>query len=136
MEERVTLEGMSIYVTRECLVVPIQVELTDELALRIQQDVLEKVRKTRIKGVVIDVSGVAVIDSFLARILFDTAKMASLLGARTVITGLRPGVVASLIDLDFDPEGIPTAISLEKGCQMLESMVAPAERDEEDGESG
>ncbi len=131
MKEEVTLSKVAMYVTRGCLVVPIQVELHDELMLQIQEDILERVNKTGIKGVIIDVSGVAIIDSFLARVLSDTAKMASLLGAKMVITGLAPGVVASLIDLDFELKDVPTAISLEQGFLILAPVVAPDEELEE-----
>ena len=131
MEEKAALSKVAMYITQGCLVVPIQVELHDELVLQIQEDILERVNKTGIKGVIIDVSGVAIIDSPLGRAISDTARMASLLGAKTVITGLRPGVVASLIDLDFDIRGIATAVSLEEGFRMLAPVVAPKEEPEE-----
>lgn len=138
MEEEATLSKMAMYVTQGCLAVPIQVELDDKSVLHIQGDILERVNKTGTKGVVIDVSGVAVIDSSLGRSIFDTARMASLLGVKTVITGLRPGVVASLIDLGFEAGDVPTAISLEEGLRMLALLVAPrAEPDEaEEHEEG
>ncbi|HEY81861.1 MAG TPA: STAS domain-containing protein [Dehalococcoidia bacterium] len=129
MEEQAAAERVSMYVTRGCLVVPIQVELSDELALRVQQDVLHRVCRGGVSGVVIDVSGVMVIDSVLARIIFDTAKMATLLGTRAVVSGLGPGVAASLTDLDFDPEDVPTAISLEEGLRMLEGAVSEEEEE-------
>jgi len=119
-----------MYVTRGCLVVPIQVELSDELALRVQKDVLHRVCQGGVRGVIIDVSGVTVIDSVLARIIFDTAKMASLLGARAVVSGLRPGVAAALADFDFDPEDVPTVISLEEGFHVMEGAPLGEEREE------
>lgn len=131
MEQEAALSKVAMYITRGCLVVPIQVELHDELVLQIQGDILERVNKTGIKGVIIDVSGVAVIDSPLARAISDAARMASLLGAKTVITGLRPGVVASLIDLDFDIRGVATAVSLEEGFRLLAPVTAPREEPEE-----
>jgi rsbT antagonist protein RsbS len=106
MEEEITLSKVGMYVTRDCLVVPIQVELHDELVTQIQEDILRRVKGERLKGVVIDLSGVAILDSVLARGVFDTAQMTSLLGVRTVITGLSAGVVASLIDLDFAPGNV------------------------------
>lgn len=131
MQEDPTLSGVGMYVTRGCLVVPVQVELHDDLAPRVQAAVLQRINETGIKGVIIDLSGVAVMDSFLARAIFDTAEMASLLGAKTVITGLRPGVAAALIDLDFEPGDVPTAVSLEKGFRILEPVVWPKEALEE-----
>lgn len=131
MEQEAALSKVAMYVTRGCLVVPIQVELRDELVLQIQGDILERINKTGIKGVIIDVSGVAVIDSPLGRGIFDTARMASLLGAKTVITGLRPGVAASLIDLDFDIKDVATAVSLEEGFRLLAPVTAPKKEPKE-----
>lgn len=131
MEEESALSKVVMYSTRGCLVVPIQVELHDELVLQVQEDILERVSKTGIKGVIIDVSGVAVIDSPLGRAISDTVRMASLLGAKTVITGLRPGVAVSLIDLDFDIRGVATTVSLEEGFRLLAPVTAPKEEPEE-----
>lgn len=107
------------YIDRGSLVVPIQGELTDDLVIRVQKEILDEVRQGRLKGVVIDLSGVNIIDIFLATAIFNTAKMASLLGAKTVVTGLRSGVVAALVDLDFDPGNVPTAQSISDGLQLL-----------------
>jgi len=131
MEEEITLSKVGMYVTRDCLVVPIQVELHDELVTQIQEDILRRVKGERLKGVVIDLSGVAILDSVLARGVFDTAQMTSLLGARTVITGLSAGVVASLIDLDFAPGNVPIALTLDEGLQTLEPYMKPKEEPEE-----
>ena len=119
MEGEAASSKAALYVTRGCLVVPIQVELDDELMLQLQKDILKRVNKTELKGVIIDVSGVAVIDFSLGQAIFDTARMASLMGAKTVVTGLTPGVAASLTDLDFDPGDVPTATSLEEGFRIL-----------------
>jgi rsbT antagonist protein RsbS len=131
MEEETALSQAAMYVIRGCLIVPIQVELNDELMLQIQEDILERVNKTGIKGVIIDVSGVAVIDSSLGRAIRDTVRMASLLGAKTIVSGLRPGVVSSLIDLDFKIEDVLTAINLEEGLRLLASVTASKEEPEE-----
>jgi len=112
-----------MHVTRGCLVVPIQVELRDELIQATQADILEQVRRLGLKGVVIDASGVSIIDRFIGDRLAETARMASLLGATTVLTGLKPGVVTSLIDLGFEGKGLLTAISLEEGLRVLAPIV-------------
>jgi len=132
MEEETTLSRIGMYVTRGCLVVPVQVELGDDLALRLQQDVLKRVEETRVKGVVIDLSGVAIVDASLGRVIFGTARMASLLGAGSVITGFSAGVAASLIDLDFEPGDVLTAVSLENGLEILERFTGT--RDQGSGE--
>ena len=106
-----------MHITRGCLVVPIQVELHDQVIQAAQADILEQVRRSGLRGVVIDVSGVSMIDRFMADRLAETARMASLLGATTVLTGLKPGVVTSLIDLGFEVKNFLTAISLEEGLR-------------------
>jgi rsbT antagonist protein RsbS len=136
MEEETALSHVAMYVIQGCLIVPIQVELNDKLMLQIQEDILERVNKTGTKGVIIDVSGMAVIDSSLGRAIRDTARMASLLGARTIISGLRPGVVSSLIDLDFKIEDVLTAVNLEEGLWLLAAVTAPREELEETEEAG
>ena len=124
---------VSMYINQGCLVVPIQADLYNESVLQIQADILKTVYDSRIKGVIIDVSAVAIIDSVIAQKIFDSAKMTSLLGAKTIVTGLQPGVVASLIDLDFEPGDVTTAISLEEGFKLLEPILtAKEERQEAD----
>lgn len=117
--------GIVMHMTRGCLVVPLQTELYDDDMIHVQSRVLEKINETRTKGVIIDLSAVRVIDSFLAQAIFDTARMALLLGATLVISGLRPGIVASLIDLDMDLGEIRTAINLEEAFQQLKPIVEP-----------
>lgn len=135
MEEEVALSNVAMHITQGCLVVPIQAELYDEVILQIQRDILEKVSETGVRGVIIDVSGVDIIDSFIARTLSDTARMVSLLGATTVLTGLKPGVVASLVDLGLELKGVQTAINLEEGFRLLEPVVWPEEEFEEPEET-
>ncbi len=130
--EGTALSKVAMHVTRGCLVVPLQTELYDDTILKIQDNILDKIRDTGLKGMIIDFSAVSVIDSFLARTISDTTKMASMLGATTVITGLRPGVVASFIDLDLDLGDALTAITLEAGFQKLKPIVEP--KPEEDVE--
>ena len=121
----------AMYVTRDCLVVSIQEELHMEALQSIQEDILTSVYEKGIKGVIIDVSGVAIIDRLIARKLFDSSNMASLLGTEAVITGLRPGVVASLVDLEFEQGDVTTAIDLEEGFRILERVLKiKAEPDE------
>ena len=126
---------VEMYVNQGCLVVPIQVELNDDLVLKVQKDILIQVNTAGLKGVVIDLSGVSIIDLYLATTLFDTAKMTTFLGAVTVITGLRPGVVASLINLGFDPQGVLTAVTLDKGLQII-AQLDEGEDEEIEDETG
>ena len=131
MEEEIKLSRVTMHISRGCLIVPIQIELYDEIILQIQRDILERVKETGVKGVIIDVSGVEIIDSFFAQAICDTVKMASMLGATTVLTGLKPEVAVSLVDLDIEFKDIQTAMNLEAGFQILESLVSPKEEPEE-----
>ncbi len=97
---------------------PIQAELPDDALLQIQIDILEKVNASSVRGVVIDFSGVNILDSFLGRMVSDTTKMTQLLGAETVVTGLNPGIVASFIDLGVDLNA-RIAFNLDQGINLL-----------------
>lgn len=131
MEEEIELSRVAMHISRGCLIVPIQIELYDEIILRIQKDILERVKETGVKGVIIDVSGVEIIDSFFAQAICDTARMTYMLGATTVLAGLKPEVAASLVDLDIDFRDIRTAMDIEAGFQRLEPLVRPKEEPEE-----
>ena len=131
MKDKISLSRAAMHISRGCLIVPIQIELYDEIILRIQKDILERVKNTGVKGVIIDVSGVEIIDSFLAQAICDTVIMVSMLGAATVLTGLKPEVAASLVDLDIEFKDIKTAMDIEAGFQKLEPLVRPKEEPEE-----
>ena len=110
---------ISMHETQGCLVVLIQEELSKEAAQRIQKNLLKQVHAKNIKGVVIDLSGVKIIDSTLWEVFSKTAKMIKMLGVPSVITGLGPGVVASIIDLNLDFSDITTSMNLEGGLEIL-----------------
>ena len=130
MEEKTALPRVAMHIMRGCLVVPVQAELDDKSVIQIQNDILEKLKTTGTKGVIIDVSAVEVIDSFLGKTLSDTARMAAMLGATTVFTGFKPGVAASLIVLDVELGDIQTAITVEEGLLKLKPRVEPKEPEE------
>jgi len=125
---------ITMHETQGCLVVPIQEELSKEAALQIQRNLLEQVHAKSIKGVIIDLSGVKVIDGILWEIFSKTAKMVKMLGPPSVITGLRPGVVASIIDLNLDFSDLTTAMNLEDALEILTQSTEP-EMDAEDVEN-
>jgi len=117
--------------------VPIQTELRNEVVERLQRDILGKIREFRLRGVVIDLSGVSMLDTHQAKNLFDTGKMARLMGAETAFTGLSAGIVISLIDLGFDPGDVLTAIGLEEGRELVRpSKSKSPENLKEDDASG
>lgn len=104
------------------VVVPIQTELDDIGAKKMQEEVLYKIEKTGASGLVIDVSAVSIIDSFLGRILVDTSKMAKLMGAESVIAGMKKEVVLTLIQLGLRMETLKTALNLEDGIKVLQKL--------------
>src|ERR1041384_2300678 len=100
------------------LIVTIQIELHDTLVDLFQKDILEEIEKTGEKGLIIDISALETVDSYVARMLANTAKMAKLMGTGTVIGGRRPAVAATLVRMGYFMEGILTALSLEEGLQL------------------
>ena len=131
MEEKISAD-LSIHISEGCLVVPIQGEIDDERMRKIQSSILKGVEDNKVKGVVIDVSGVRIIEPYHARIIDNTAKMIYLLGAKTVLTGVRPGVAISLTDSNFDFKEIyETAGTFEEGVKKLQPVVKAYEELEE-----
>jgi len=104
------------------IIVPIQVELHDRAALRLQEDILKKIEETGSSGLIIDVSAVSVVDSFLGRLLGETAKMANLIGAETVLVGMKKEVVITLIQLGMVIKDLHTALNIEDGMMLLEKL--------------
>jgi len=100
------------------LLATIQVELHDTVVDSFQNDVLEEIEKTGTSGLIIDISALETVDSYVARMLANTAKMAKLMGTETVIVGMRPAVAATLVRMGYFMEGITTALSLEEGLQL------------------
>jgi len=95
------------------------VPLHDRLALQFQQDLLQTIERTRAKGLLIDITAIDVVDSFITRILVEIAKMASLMGVKTVIVGLRPEISITLVEFGVEFNGIETVLNLERGLEML-----------------
>ncbi|UTR13410.1 STAS domain-containing protein [Salipaludibacillus sp. LMS25] len=102
------------------LLISVQVELDDQTALQFQEDVLEKIHEEGSKGVVIDLTSVEMIDSFIAKVLGDVVDMSNLMGARVVLTGIQPAVAITLIDMGIVLDEVPTALDLEQGLERLQ----------------
>ncbi len=105
---------------KDFLLISIQVELDDQTALQFQEDLLNKIHETDAKGVVIDLTSVEMIDSFIAKVLGEAVDMSNLMGAKVVLTGIQPAVAITLIDLGILLKGVPTALDLEQGLAKLE----------------
>lgn len=107
----------------EYLLVTIQVELDDRTALEFQDDLLKKIHQEGSTGVVIDLTSVECIDSFIAKVLGDVVDMANLLGAKVVFTGIQPAVSITLIDMGIMLKAVPTALDLEQGLEKLKQEL-------------
>ncbi len=106
------------------LLASIQIELRDTTAQAFQQDVLKAIEKTRSRGLVIDITGLDMVDTFVARILTDTGRMAKLMGTETVLVGMRPEVAATLVRMGFSMQGVHTALNVDEGLALLATLQA------------
>lgn len=116
---------------RDTLLASIQGDLTDQDAIEFQADILHTVSKTGAKGVVIDITAMSVVDSFLARILSDTASMVRLLGAEAVICGMQPSVALALVEMGRELLNVETALNLEQGIERLQRRMETKESGDE-----
>jgi len=107
------------------LLVNVQVELDDEIATRMQNDVLAAIERTETVGLVIDITGLEVVDSYVARIIAETGQMAKLMGSQTVVVGMRPEVAATLTRMGYAMTGVRTALNLADGLALLGYKLAP-----------
>lgn len=112
---------ITTYTTQGCLVFPVQTELSKETAMDVQTKLLEEVHSKNYLGVVIDLSGIEIVDSVLWKILSNTSVMINVLGFRTVMTGLSPGVVASIIDVNLELSKVKTAMTIQDALNILVS---------------
>lgn len=114
------------------LLVTIQVDLYDRLALNLEADLVQMVNKSSAKGVLIDISAVSIVDSFMGRIIGNIASMSKILDAETVVVGMQPAVAITLIELGLPLKGVHTALNVEKGMNLLKEMIGPLQDDEQE----
>ena len=103
----------------EFLLVTIQVDMHDQLALTLQDDLTDRISRTGSKGVLIDISSLEVVDSFIGRMLANIAGMARVLDATTVVVGMQPAVAITLVELGLSLPGVRTALNVERGMHLL-----------------
>lgn len=106
------------------LLTSIQSDITDEQALVLQTDLLRQLDQSQVQGVALDISSLDVVDSYMARILSETARMARLMGGEVVITGMNPMVAVTLIEMGRDLGDVATALNLEQGVDKLKARLA------------
>ncbi|HZM77213.1 MAG TPA: STAS domain-containing protein [Candidatus Limnocylindrales bacterium] len=109
----------------EVLLVSIQVDMQDQMAMRLQTDLGERIVETGCRGVIIDITGLDIVDSFVGRTLSTIASISRVLDAETIVVGMRPAVAITLVELGLSLNGIRTAMNVERGMQLL-SVGPPA----------
>ncbi|HYK05524.1 MAG TPA: STAS domain-containing protein [Thermoanaerobaculia bacterium] len=116
------------------LLVSIQVDMDDRTAMSLQDDLTSAIVKHRAKGVLIDISSLDVVDSFIGRMLANTAAMARILDADTVVVGMQPSVAITLVELGLSLKGVRSALNVERGMELLKSIARDtlAEADQAD----
>jgi rsbT antagonist protein RsbS len=119
----------------EFLLVTIQVDMHDQLAMRLQDDLTQTIDKKGAKGVLIDISALEMVDSFIGRMIANISGMARILDAHTVIVGMQPAVAITLVELGLSLPGVKTALNVERGMHYLRGVMEQkeigVERDEE-----
>jgi rsbT antagonist protein RsbS len=107
----------------DCLLVTIQVDMHDELAMSLQEDLTSQIAKYAARGVLIDISSLEIVDSFIGRMLANIAAMSRVLDAQTVLTGMQPAVAITLVELGMSLPGIKTALNVERGMELLQQYM-------------
>jgi rsbT antagonist protein RsbS len=108
----------------DCLLISIQVDLHDQLAMRLQDDLTAAIQRYGSQGVLIDISALEVVDSFIGRMISDISAVGRILGARTVLVGMRPAVAITLVELGLSLPGVETALTVERGMARLRTEVS------------
>ena len=115
------------------LLVTIQVDMHDQLASALQDVLTSKIAKVNAKGVLIDISSLDIVDSFIGRMLANTSAMARVLDAQTVVVGMQPAVAITLVELGLNLSGVHTALDVEKGMEMLRRRIGIPDLEEDTG---
>ena len=111
------------------LLVTIQVDLYDRLALNLESDLVQMVSKTGANGVLIDISALSIVDSFMGRIIGNIATMSKILDAETVVVGMQPAVAITLVELGLPLKGVLSALNVEKGIELLTTKIQYKDND-------
>ena len=117
------MERIPILKMGDCLLVSIQVDMHDRLAIALQDDLTARIADTAARGVLIDISALEIVDSFMGRMLGNIAAMARVLDAQTVVVGMRPAVAITLVELGLSLPGVRTALNVESGMELIGRAV-------------
>jgi rsbT antagonist protein RsbS len=118
------MERIPILQMGEFLLVTIQVDMHDRLAMTLQDDLTNRIVKTGVKGVLIEISSLEIVDSFMGRILTNIATMSRILDAETVVVGMQPAVAITIVELGLSLTKVRTALSVEKGMILLQKSLS------------
>ncbi len=118
------MERIPILKMGDCLLVTVQVDMHDQMALTLQDDLTQRISITKAKAVLIDISALEIVDSFIGRMLGNIAGMARILDAQTVVVGMRPAVAITLVELGMSLPGVRTALNVERGMELIRSVPA------------
>ncbi len=122
------MERIPILRMGDCLLVTIQVDMKDQTALALQDDLSSKIEASGAKGVLIDISALEIVDSFIGRMLASISGIARVLDAETVVVGMQPAVAITLVELGLSLQGVRTALNVERGMALLRaSLGSPGE---------
>ncbi len=128
------MDRIPILKVGDCLLVTIQVDMHDQLAMSLQEDLTAQIAKHASRGVLIDISSLEIVDSFIGRMLANIAAMSRVLDAQTVLTGMQPAVAITLVELGMSLPGIRTALNVERGMDLLKEFIQrDSESEEADG---
>jgi rsbT antagonist protein RsbS len=119
------VERIPILRMGDCLLVTIQVDMHDRLALTLQDDLTARISATGARGVLIDISSLEIVDSFIGRMIANISAMARVLDAETVVVGMQPAVAITLVELGLSLPGVRTALNVEKGMALLRASLGP-----------
>ncbi|MEO6177090.1 MAG: STAS domain-containing protein [Flavobacterium circumlabens] len=125
------MERIPILKMGDFLLVTIQVDLYDQLAENLESDLINTINKHSSKGVLIDISAVSIIDSFMGRILGNIAVMSKIMDAQTVVVGMQPAVAITLVELGLSLNGVISALNVEKGMDLLRAKMYNGDKEEQ-----
>ena len=128
------MERIPILRMGDLLLVTIQVDMHDRLALALQDDLTSMIERTGARGVLIDISALEMVDSFIGRMIASISGMSRILDANTVLVGMRPAVAITLVELGLSLAGVQTALDVERGMNRLRNAIAAADAGADNGE--
>src|SRR5918996_5017578 len=130
------LQRIPILKVGRVLIVPIQTDMDDHTVVHLQERILSELERTRARGVLIDISMLEMVDSFIGRMLSDIAAMARIMDARTVVVGIQPAVAITLVELGLELNGVSTVLNVDEGIKLLRDEFGIGDGEGETSQGG